>query len=610
MRTQQKTPAGLGDWRSLSGLGLVVVVLLVVGVRAVISARGYLYADDFAFRYWAATQPFGWDYLTQSYGGHVNPVGLGAQWVLQWLFPGSHLALVGFVTLLSAATLWLAGRTLLLLTDRWQAAVIGVVLLGVGLLTFENTTWWAGAIYAVPYQFFLAVALYALIRALRHDHQAWSMVVLVAFTGMVASYSRGVLGAVLLLGVAVALPVAGPAPLGFRGALRWRPWLWAGIAAVGAVSVIVTTLATSSLTRPGLSFSGAVGYAWTLLVLNLLPALWGGPWRWFDVSPAQWHPIVQTPAPPWWAVWMCAVATILVLWWLVVRRPTVRGFLPWVGLMVLVAIAVVSVARAGTFVESVAYRYTFDLAWPFLIVATLALVPIWWQEGKVRHGWWVLLGAFTLSAAVSTLVPAQNWMSNQGRTYVANAISGTAQLPPDYTMLSQGVPEDLIEPSLMRPYANTRTILVPQPGAPIFGDYSHGDLWGFDADGRLEKQSVEGPVAIPGPDPECGYRITDQPRTITLDGELIAWLFTARIAYFTGESVQLNVAVGGQVTTVPLRAGGLDAVYFPVMGPGTDILVSIGTPGAVACITDVTIGNRVSPDGAMVPAPLEGELAP
>ena len=157
----------------------------------------------------------------------------------------------------------------------------------------------------------------------------------------------------------------------------------------------------------------------------------------------------------------------------------------------------------------------------------------------------------------------------------------------------------------MAPYANAQVVMTPQPGAPVFGPYAPETLFGFGGDGRVEKQEVIGPVSPPGPDENCGYQVTDVPRTIPLDGKLIAWDFYARVAYFSGTQTTLNIAVGGQIHTVPLEAEGLRVVYLPVNGPAQDVLVSLGTPGAVACVTDVTVGNRVSPGSEdVVPLPV------
>jgi hypothetical protein len=177
-------------------------------------------------------------------------------------------------------------------------------------------------------------------------------------------------------------------------------------------------------------------------------------------------------------------------------------------------------------------------------------------------------------------------------------------------MLPQGVPNDLIERSLMRNYANSVVVMTPQPGAPTFGAVAQGDLLGFATDGFLQKQDVAGPASIEGPDPDCGYRVTDQPRLIPLDGNLIAWPFYARVAYFSGSDTSLNLAIGGQIHTVPIQSKGLRTVYFPVSGPGADVLVSVNTPGATICVTDIRIGNRVDPTtDEMVPAPLSDDLS-
>lgn len=590
---------------------LLGVVVLVLALRTFISVRGYLYSDDFAFRYWAATQPFDLSYLSQSYGGHVNPVGLAAQWVLQAVFPGSHTALALFVMTLTTLTLWIAGKTLLLITDRWQAGVLAVMILGLSLFTFENTVWWAAALYAAPYQFFLALGLYFLVRALRGQASSWWVVL--AFTGIALSYSRGFLAVLLLFGVAAGLPIAGSERLGIRGALRWSPRLWGSVAFLAMASVALTLWLSKDITRPGFGFASAIRYGWQLLVLNVAPAIWGGPWRWFDVQPDQWHPIVQTPAPPWQMVWVCGLASLAGVILIARFRPTVRGFLPWVLVMAMGAIGVASVARAGSFAVSVAYRYTFDLVWPVMILMVLVAVPLWWQEKSTSHvkRWvWPAAAGFAVSCGFSTLVPAENWMSNEGRAYMANAVAGFGDVPAGYTMLPQGVPNDLIERSLMRNYANSVVVMTPQPGAPTFGAVAQGDLLGFATDGLLQKQDVAGPASIEGPDPECGYQVTDQPRLIPLDGNLIAWPFYARVAYFSGSDTSLNLAIGGQIHTVPIQSKGLRTVYFPVSGPGADVLVSVNTPGTTICVTDIRIGNRVDPTtDEMVPAPLSDNLS-
>jgi len=77
------------------------------------------------------------------------------------------------------------------------------------------------------------------------------------------------------------------------------------------------------------------------------------------------------------------------------------------------------------------------------------------------------------------------------------------------------------------------------------------------------------------------------------------------VAYFSGTDTTLNLAVGGRISSVALESGGLKAVYFPVNGPGQDVLVSVSTPGVSVCLTEIKIGNRESRrTGDVVPLPV------
>jgi hypothetical protein len=577
------------------------------GIRGVLSLRGYLYLDDFAFRYWASTQPFGVDYLTRPYGGHVNPVGLAVQWLLQSVLPGSYIALTIFAVCCFVVSLILLGAVLWQITRRAAGVVLGVLVAGMSLFTFEVTVWWAGAIYAGPYQVFLLACLYGALMRVKTGGVAWSGVALVAAAGAGLSFSRGALGLVLVFALVASLPLSEGRALGPVGSLASARAMWAGMAAIAASSAYFVVRNAGDITSAGFAVGQLPGYAWRLLVLNILPAVWGGPWRWFELPHRQWSPVLASPAPMWWAVWMSAIGSLVAVAAMWARRRELRGPVVTVACYTLAIMVVAGIARSGTLTASVAYRYTFDLVWPTTILPVLAVVP---AVGVARRLWrpGVALLSGTVALAVwSTVVPARDWAQNRAGEYVANAVSGFSRIPPGQSVLDQGVPFDLIHPGFMAPYANARSVLTPQSGAPDFGPFVEDTMFGFASDGTLEKNDVEGPASREGPDSECGYRVTNSPRRIPLEGSLIAWEFYARVAYFSGTETTLNFAFGGQIHTVPLRAGGLRAIYFPVTGPGRDVLVSTGAPGAVACVTDVRVGNRVSsPTGERVPLPITG----
>jgi len=580
---------------------LVAVVLL----RSVLSLRGYLYLDDFAFRYWAATSPFGTEYLLRSYGGHVNPVGLAVQWVMQVVFPGSYLALALYSLTMFALALGIFAAIVWEVTGSRGASILAVALAGVSLFGFEVTVWWAASIYAAAFQVFLLLTVYAAIRAVRDRKSLWTYVGVAGGAGMVLSFSRGSLGAVLVFGLAAALPLVQGRPLGLREAFMRARALWVALAAVAVLGGVLVLASADRVTPQGFSVGAMPGYAWRLLVLNVLPALWGGPWRWFELPPQEWPPILANPAPMWWAVWFAAILTMIALVAVIVKIPSLRLLVAVVFGYVFAVLVLAGVARAGALVGSVAYRYTFDLVWPLTLLMVLGVFPALNQARRVWRPGVVVMSLIVVSALMSTVVPARDWAANPGKEYMANAVSGFAQIPTGQTVIDQGVPFDLIDTGLMAPYANARTVMTPQPGAPEFGLVARDALWGWAEDGSVEEQKVVGPTSVPGPDPDCGYRVTDVPRSVPLDGKLIAWDFYARVAYFSGTDTTLNFAVGGRISSVALESGGLKAVYFPVNGPGQDVLVSVSTPGVSVCLTEIKIGNRESRrTGDVVPLPV------
>ncbi|MEZ5157375.1 MAG: hypothetical protein R2720_11370 [Candidatus Nanopelagicales bacterium] len=587
-------PPGRRSW----WLAIPALIACLVVLRSVIGWRGYFLGDDFAIRYRAASQPWSLDYAFEPYNDHVSPIGYSLEWVLQALFPGSYTAVVVATSVLLALTLGFSAALMWVLTGRVRAAVLACVTVGLGLFTFEVGTWWCTTVYSMTYLAFTAAALWALARAVRRGGPWWPA--LVAYVAAALSDSKGFLSILLLFGLAAGVAILPDGPLGVRGAWRSLRGLWL---ASGVVSLGMAGL--SALSTSGVQGDPSVGRAarmmWDLWVINIAPAVLGGPWWWFEVPNVSWPAVRVLPAPPGFIGVMCLVACAVALVAIVRRRPQVSGFVPWALLYALAATALPVLGRSGTNLASPAYRYTFDLVLPVTILLCLGLVPIWWQEGGRRARAWIVAGALAVSMVASTVVPAAAWGRNEARDYMGRAVLGFADIPPDQTVIAQRVPEDLV-PGLLWQYANTRAVMSPQPGAPVFSDTTRGTLYGFADDGSVEVQDVEGPTSPEGPDRDCGYAVTSTPRTIPLDGRLIEWSYLARVAYFSQTDTVLNMAVGGQINTVDLPASGLDAVYFPVSGPGEEVLVSVGTPGVTVCVTEVRIGNRISPrTGAVVP---------
>lgn len=578
-----------GRQRGWIGIGALIAVL--VFVRSAISASGYLVGDDYAVRYRAAVQPWSLDYAFEPYNDHISPIGYSLQWLLQWAFPGSHLALVGATSVLMTLTLVCMAAFIWVLTHRAIAMVVATVTLGLGLLTFEVGTWWCVSLYSMTYLAFASWALLALARSLRFG--APTTIVLLALSGAVLSDSKGFLVLLLLYGVAAGIGARRSGPLGLRASWQHMPVVWSAGLVLSAAMAGLTAWTTSGV-QGTVSVDRSLPMMWDLWAVNIAPAVWGGPWWWSEVPAQTWSPVRVLPATPIAVGVACLLACLAGTVYVLRRRPQIAGFVPWAILYALATTALPVLARSGTNLASPAYRYTFDVVLPVAIILTLALVPLWWQTGRPARALKPLMLALAVSMIVSTVVPAQAWRSNEAEAYVEKAVGGFSSIPAGQSVIPQAVPEDLV-PGLLWQYANTEAVFAPQPGAPDFAQTTRGVLYGFAPDGSVQVQDVAGPTSPEGPDPDCGYRVGDVARQIPLDGELIAWQFLARVAYFSGVDTTLNLAVGGQIHTVPLPAGGLDAVYFPVDGPGEEVLVSVGTPGATVCVTEVRIGNRVDP---------------
>lgn len=590
----------------LRGAVLLGLIAVLVAVRTAISLSGYLVGDDFAVRYRAAVQDWTLAYAFEPYNDHVSPIGYTLQWILQALFAGSHIALVLCTSMLMIATLLFLSGFMWVITERSASVVLVCVIVGLGLFTFEVATWWTVSLYSMTYLAFTSLALWGLVRRLRWGSGVWQLVA--GLLGALLSDSKGFFVLILLFGVTAGLAVTPDGPLGVVAAWRRLRGVWlTGLAS--AAALVAWSMASTSGVQGDPTVTRALRMFVDLWVVNIAPAVFGGPWWWYAVPTEAWSPVRVLPATPLVLGIACLGAITAGLVFVMRRRPAIAAFVPYALLYSLAATALPVLARSGTDLSSPAYRYTFDVVLPTAILTVLALVPVWWEDSRTSRATIPVTAGLVLSMAFSTASPAIAWGQNDAEDYVVNAVSGFPSIPADQPVIPQGVPEDLV-PGLLWQYANTEAVLLPQPGAPDFAPTTHGDLMGFGEEGQVSLQDVIGPRSPTGPDPDCGWAVTDVPRAIPLDGGLIAWDFLARVAYFSATDTTLNLAVGGQIYTVPLPAASLDAVYFPVTGPGEEILISIGTPGTTVCVTEVRVGNRVdSATGSPVPWP-PGELAP
>ena len=598
-------------WRTAGPEALVVVGFVVIRLWSAVG--GYLFGDDFAFRYWAATSAPDLGYLFRPYGGHINPVGLLDQWLLQAVWPGSYLALAIFSTALQAATIAVVMLTVTRLTSSRRSVMTAGVFLSLSLFGLEVGIWWAAAMYAAPYLLFLALAVDNLVAALqsgRGRRFGWSAA---CFILAYLSFSRGFAGLIVLVAVAAFVPLTDAGALGLRGAWRAAGRYWIAVSTFTVAYSIFLVFAVQTISPAGGTPGGIWRYAWDLLTRNVLPAVWGGPWVWFITKGQSWPGVLALPSPTGVMVvgaGLLSAALLVLIWW---ARPHLLRFVGAMAVFLVVILAVAGVARAGSFVASLGYRYTFDFALLVALLLALVVAPVsvqnpvaaraqalreWLIRGRITGNLvtTILLVGLTTSMLVSMGTPVQAWHSTRVKEYVANGVATFSRVPANVDLLSQGVPQDLVHPVLMKPYASTQVVFTPQPGAPRFASTATDGLFGFDPDGRIVEQEILGPRSAPGPEGECGYGERGAPVVMPLEADLMGWIFYAKLEYYSGAETTATVRIGPELATVPIHSG-VHSVYFPTAGPAKAVQVDVVDADRPVCFVSVTVGNRVSKAG-------------
>ena len=112
-------------------------------------------------------------------------------------------------------------------------------------------------------------------------------------------------------------------------------------------------------------------------------------------------------------------------------------------------------------------------------------------------------------------------------------------------------------------------------------------------DGRLKKAQIElGVAASPGPDPDCGWQVTDDGATIPLSGRAFEWRWWVRIGYLASADSPVTVAAGRTRSETSVQQG-INSLYVRVDGTFTDVQLVGLDPGTVLCVDAVEVGQPI-----------------
>jgi hypothetical protein len=575
-------------------------------IRGTVMLSGYLYVDDFAFRYWADTSALTPEYLFRSYYGHVQPFGMFAGWTLQAVFPGSFTALMVWTLLMQVVTFALLWRIVLRLTGSQLAAFLAFLVPAFSMFGFETGVWWCEITETVPYGLFMMVSIWALVRALEGGPGRWWLWSGLAFLAAMLSISKGFVGLIVLLMVTAALPIGAPRRRGLLAALRLRPFFWAALGAATVAYQVFLRFHAPIARAPDWDLWRAASYARDLFFLNIVSGSAGGPWRWFSAPGETWNGVLVIPRP---GVLLGVLSVALFVAALVLvrlYRPNLFAYLLWMTGYAAFITLIAAYGRGGAVVASSGYRYTFDFWIPLALFMGLLFYPV---IGEVRPfsalaretasrlrltraGFAsAAAGLFAASCLVSAVEPSLRWVDSQTKQYVQAAQESMATLPPGAELMPQMTMTDLVHPILMLPFASTEVVFGPDPRIDDFEQITTGGMYGFARDGRAEQQYVGGIES--NRDGVCSYDVGPDGVSVPFSETVEEGVAYVEMSYLASADADLDVVIGNRTYAVPVRQG-LNNVFFEAQGPARAITVR---PAAVeVCIDRVNMGGRYGQD--------------
>ena len=602
LATETQTESGLGPLfipARVYARWLIVIVAITFIFRTWLGARGSFTGDDFEFRS-MISGPLSWDVLFTGHNGHLNPVGLLLQWLTQRVFPGMYVPLMTISAALVAVAQAFVGL--------WARTVFGPRLIGLfvagftglSLMGLELATWWSVALYAAPLLAFTAILIWT---STRYFLGRTSLhLPLTVFALCLLSSSKAVLLPLLIISLAAAYPLGVKSPLGFRRALSTYRRLWAGTSALMGIYLIIFTLRRGPIATSDPSPVQVWDFVWRLIESTVVPTIWGGPWRW-GVAPMGFHTSPSTPAI---LVSLAGVITLLTIVAILVVRPLVWRMLLGSGLYILSSSLLVAVGRAGSPLGAPVLRYTFDFVLPIVLVLSLGLAATRWESGPrtrsaaglmrwrtahprlARIAVTCLIGLWLMSTTVSYLRPWQVLPNVSMKTWVDRVRTS-------YPEVGSGLLEQPAPAAVVFLPTPLNTFLAGDPDAPAETDFVTDRLLGYDGQGQLITQSVQGVRSVL-PEEHCAVRSANtQPATVGLEATVPAGRHTVVLEYLLSTASRTSVALDTTATEGLLPPGARRA-FFVVEGGGDNVRVTTSNPAATLCVLSVTVG-------AIVPGP-------
>ncbi|MEJ3742231.1 hypothetical protein WEI85_02875 [Actinomycetes bacterium KLBMP 9797] len=600
----EDAPGWLARWASADPVRAVALGLIAAQLiwRAQVASRGYLAVDDWAMvSRVGSSDPVTVDLFTGLFNNHLMPGGLLVTWAVTQIF---GLAYWPYVVLMitAQAVLGVAFYRLLrqLLPARWGLLIPLAVFL-FSPLTLEATSWWAVGINLLPMQLAMVWAVGAqvkYVRTLRKRHLV-SLAAGVLF-GLLFFEKALLIVALVFLATACLFVRGGPLRTVVRTVRRyWLSWLVLTVISVGYLALYLTR-SQSSLREPT-SSGEVVTFVREMIAATLLPGLLGGPWRWLDAEDGT--PVVSTIGIAQWL--SVAVFLALIVVTVRLRRSAGRAW-TLLGLYLAIVVVLLAATRLGSMFSGVAGlvpRYVGEVV---LIAALCIGVALFGVDGVDRPARWpaflkehqpvtapiaVVFAALVAVGTVwSTTGFSDSWADKRGRDYLRNAEAALATAPPGTVFLDTTVPPGVLGP-LSAPYnVQSRFFQLADPEPTFVTSAENPSV--FNGDGRIRPARVEGVANRPGPEGQCGYRVTGGSAAvpIPLTNAQFEWTWVIRIGYLSNGDTVGTVRFGGEQRQFDVHRG-LHQIFLVMDGGGNTVELTVADPAITLCTNEVTVGT-------------------
>lgn len=592
-------PGNGTDWVVPAALGLLVAQ---VAFRGWAAWSSWYFLDDLVFLRRAA-EGSDWGYLIEPLNGHVMPGGKLVFWAIgtagtaEW-WPAAVFLVVS-QALASLACLWM-----LVSLFGVRPAILPPFVLYLFLpLSMPSYMWFIAALQQLPLQIALGVGVGAWVRYLRGRRLRWLLVTLAAFVLGLVFWQKALFLVPLLAFLSLAYFSSG-------GPIR-RVWRLRGQAAallaVLAVAVAYLVYYTSRVPGQFTSVTAQLAgdFADTMLGSTLASGLVGGPWRWHDPAPPN-----AFADPPAWAVHVAWVVTSAVIAYaLLRRRRSGRALLLAAGYVLGTFLLVLSgrVADLGA-VLGTDSRYLSDVPLVLALCWGLAFIdlPGAVESSAPRHPAGVaaaprplvaaLLGVVVVGSIYSSATYARGWHVDNGAHVFFDRFDAEVTARGRVDMADRVLPEDVM--SQLAAPANNFSFL-----APLVTDLVHfpdvtPELAVVGDDGSLRQAVIErGVDSLVGPEPGCGWKVTDEGLDIPLAGDAFDFAWWARIGYLSNADSPVTVSAGRTSVDTTIRRG-LNNLYLRLDGGFAEVSIDGLEPGTTLCVDVVEVG-QTEPGGPL-----------